>query len=163
MTTDRVDLVSKHQLPIEVNSFVVQADGSVARQDPRQRPFAFDFAYHGVAFAARMRLEDDRPFLQLRGECGPLPYSVESIALRRDAFAVLLATRSLPHGRLALCVDRRIHAVGDIPLRTPLTPTNVIAAAAQLLLEIKPYIELLRDLLQPRRGDDPAPAAAAPA
>ena len=163
MTTDRTDFVSKHQLPIEVNSFVVHPDGSVARVDPRRRPFAFDFAYQGVAFAARMRLEDDRPFLQLRGECGPLPYSVESIALRRDAFAVLLATRSLPHGRLALCVDRRIHAVGDIPLRTPLTPTNVIAAAAQLLLEIKPYIELLRDLLQPRRGDDPAPAAAAPA
>ncbi|MEX2009642.1 MAG: hypothetical protein WEC41_05560 [Dongiaceae bacterium] len=163
MTSDRTDFVSKHQLPIEVNSFVVNPDGSVARQDPRLRPFAFDFAYHGVAFAARMRLEDDRPFLQLRGECGPLPYSVESIALRRDAFAVLLASRSLPHGRLALCTDRRILAVGDIALGTPMTPTNVIAATAQLLLEIRPYIELLRDLLRPRRGRNPAVGVAAPA
>jgi hypothetical protein len=130
---------------------------SVARQIAA-RPFA-RFAYHGVAFAAHAAGATGVP------ACAAVVAASfrQSIALRRDAFAVLLATRLLPHGRLALCTDRRIHAVGDIALRTPMTPTNVIAAAAQLLLEIKPYIELLRDLLQPRGGDDPAPAAAAPA
>lgn len=161
MGTTHIAFIAKQQLPLEFNTIVVRDDGSLEQYRPG-RPVEFRFAYGGTAFAARTQSADDRPILHLSGEVGPVPYSAESIPVRRAAHALLRASWSLPHSRLIARPDARIQAVGRMPLPAPLTPGALITAATAMVLDLKPYIELLAELLPAARSETGPDAANPP-
>lgn len=149
MQSTHVAYIAKQPIPIEFNTIVVREDGSVERYSPG-RPVAFQFAFLGIPFTAHTQTEDDHPILHLSGEVGPVPYSAESIPVRRATHAILRATWSLPHVRLVAWPAGRIRATGRIPLSRPLTPVALISAVASVMLDLRPYLDLLGEFLPER-------------
>lgn len=149
----RIAQLAETAFPLEVNSLFVDASGQLNRIDPRERPFKFTFASLGLRFDAATRVRQSKLWLMLTAKAGPLPYSAESLERRRDALAIIRASRGLPHGKLGLSQDRQIEVSGEIPLDDPLTPVQVVSAAAQLVLEIKPYVALLADFVLRAAGE----------
>lgn len=133
--------------PFEVNSLALDPDGRLIRVDPRARPFGFRFQCLGLGFVASTRQSQDKLLLQLSAKAGPLPYTAESLERRRHALAILRASRSLPHARIGVTRDGQIEVAGEIPLPPVLTAVNVVSSAAQLVLELKPYLSLLGDFV----------------
>lgn len=147
LTGVRINRLAETAFPLEVNSLYVDADGVLNRIDPRERPFGFRFDILGLRFAAVTRARKGKLWLQLAAEVGPIPYTAESQDRRRDVLAIMRATLSLPHTKMGMSRDRHIEVVGELPLAEPLTPVNIVSAAAELVLEIKPYITLLTDFV----------------
>lgn len=143
----RITRLAETAFPLEVNSLFIDADGELNRIDPRERPFGFNFECLGLRFAASTRVRKSKLWLNLTAKVGPVPYTAESLDRRRDALAIMRASLALPHGKLGLTRDRHIEICGDVPLVEPVTPVHVISAAAQLVLEIKPYVALLSDFV----------------
>ncbi|WP_119459682.1 hypothetical protein [Rhodospirillaceae bacterium SYSU D60014] len=149
MQSTHIAFIAKQPIPIEFNTIVVREDGSVERHIPG-RPVTFQFAYLGIPFTAHTQTEDNRPVLHLKGEVGPAPYSAESISARRATHAILRASWSLPHGRLVAWPGGRISVTGRVPLPRPLTPVALISAAVSVLLDLRPYLDLLGEFLPGR-------------
>lgn len=147
MSGMRITQLAETAFPLEVNSLFIDAEGELNRIDPRERPFGFRFEYLGLRFAASTRVRKGKLWLQLTAKVGPIPYTAESQDRRRDALAIMRASLALPHGRLGVSRDRQIEVAGEFPLSEPLTPVSVVSAAAELVLEIKPYLALLTDFV----------------
>jgi hypothetical protein len=143
----RITRLAETAFPLEVNSLYVDADGELNRIDPRERPFGFRFECLGLRFAAVTRVRKGTLLLQLVANVGPVPYTAESQDRRRDALAIIRSSLALPHINMGMSRDRQIEIVGEFPLPEPLTPVSVVSAAAELVLEIKPYITLLADFV----------------
>ena len=143
----RITRLAETAFPLEVNTLFVDAAGELNRIDPRERPFGFTFECLGLRFSASTRVRRTRLWLKLAAKIGPVPYTAESLARRREALAIIRATLALPHGKLGLTRDGHIEVSGEVPLREPFTPVNVVSAAAGLVLEIKPYVTLLGDFV----------------
>ena len=62
----------------------------------------FQFSYMDVRFSANTRQIQSGPIVQISGEVGPLPYSAEGIEIRRSTMAIIDASQSLDHTRLAI-------------------------------------------------------------
>ena len=67
---------------------------------------------------------------------------------------IVEATGRLPHGHIRLSDDQDMHLSAEAPAPVPLTPVRVMAALTALLLEFKPYLELLHEAV----NAPPAPA-----
>jgi hypothetical protein len=131
--------------PFELNSLALDSHGELTRIDPRERPFGFHFECLGLRFVAATRLHNGMVWLQLSAAAGVLPYTAESQERRLHAMAILRASRTLPHGRIGVSRDGQIEVCGEMPLSGALTAVNVLSAAAEMLLELKPYLSLLGD------------------
>lgn len=147
MTGLRITRLIEAALPLEVNSLFVGPDGDLSRIEPRERPFGFTFESLGLAFSASTKVRHGKVWLTLMATFGPLPYTAESPNRRREAFAILRASETLPHGRLALSPNRQIELSSELPLIEPLTPVNVVSAAAELVIKIAPLVGLLTDFV----------------
>ena len=73
---------------------------------------------------------------------GVLPYSAESVTGRRAALDILnLAAPA--RGALSLEAGGRINAAFSVPVPRPRTPVTVVAAISCLLVDLRPYLDLL--------------------
>jgi len=147
-----VEVLSQTATPLEVGQVHLNAQGILEQRDPSQ-PITFSFTYNGVKFAAEVPV-DAEGALRLSAVLGVVPYSIENAFGRRAALAIIQRAR-LPSGRLSLDLNSRVHiSLETIPDR-PRTPVSVLSAVATLLMEAKPYLELLEVPLQhkPRRGN----------
>lgn len=151
MTGLRITRLAETAFPLELNSLSVGEDGELHRTDPRTRPFGFTFECLGLRFTASTRVRQGKLWLQLAANVGPVPYTAESMDRRRDTLAIMRSAATLPHGRVGISPDRQIEVSGELQLSEPLTPAHVLAAATELILEIKPYAALLADFL-PAKG-----------
>lgn len=147
MTGLRITRLAETAFPLEVNSLFVGPDGELNRIDPRERTFSFSFECLGLKFAASTRVRQGKLWLQLTAKAGPVPYTAESADRRRDVMAIMRASGTLPHGRVGISRDRQIEVAGELRLTEPLTPVHVVSAAAELVLEMKPYITVITDFL----------------
>ena len=154
MSTTHIAFIAKQTIPIEFNSIVVREDGTLERQSPG-RPVEFRFVYAGIPFDAHAQYVGNQPVLHLSGEVGPVPYSAESIPVRRASHAVLRASWTLPHSRLVAWPGGRIRAIGKMPLPAPLTPVGIITAVTSMILDLKPYLDLIAELLPMRFAAGP--------
>ena len=147
-----VEVISQTSMPLEVGQVHLNAQGILEQRDPSQ-PIAFSFTYNGVKFAAEVPV-DDAGTLRLTAILGVIPYSIENAFGRRAALAIIHRAR-LPSGHLRVDRNSRVHlSLEGIPDR-PRTPVSVLSTVATLLMEAKPYLELLEVPLQhkPRRGN----------
>lgn len=147
MTGLRITRLAETAFPLEVNSLFVGTDGDLNHIDPRERPFGFTFECLGLSFTASTRVREGKLWLQLAAKVGPVPYTAESAERRRDVVAIIRSSSTLPHGRVGISRDRQIELSGELRLSEPLTPVHVVSAAAELVLEIKPYVTLITDFI----------------
>lgn len=150
-------------LPLEVGSVVLGEDGHISRADVN-RPLHFRFCACGIDFEAD--LADSNAPLRLRANLGKLPYTAESPEGRRLARTVMASTDRLRRGHILLSPEQDIVLEGELNPPSPRTPVAVIATVVALILDFKPYLDLLGDAISMRRpaadtpGDDAAPAEA---
>lgn len=141
--------------PDELNGLDFLPDGTVALSNAKSN-VEFAFRAYGLTFSANTRLVESGPVLQIAAEIGSDPYTAEGSHLRDCAHAVINASQQTPACRLMVSRQKRIYCVGRARVSDPWTPTTLIAAAAGLILEVRPYLLVLRDILPkwPRAGAD---------
>ena len=140
--------VADTALPLEVGSVVLGDDGHI-RHSSEYRPLHFRFSACGVDFEAD--LASKTAPLRLRANLGKLPYSAESPDGRRLARTVMAATDRLRRGHILLSPEQDIVLEGELNPPSPRTPVAVIATAVTLILEFKPYLDMLAEAIAIRR------------
>jgi len=82
--------------------------------------------------------------------------------LRRAVHAVIEASQFLSYSRLVVTKQKRICCIGKTSVATPSTPTEIISGAVEIMLEIRPYLDMLAEIMPnwPRQSSNPAESAA---
>jgi len=149
-------------LPLEVGSVALGDDGHIHRSD-EDRPLYFRFSACGIGFEAH--LDNRTAPLRVRANLGKLPFSAESPDARRLARTVIAATDRLRRGHILLTAEQDMVLEGELTPPSPRTPVSVIATAVSLILDFKPYLDLLGEAVAIRRSppqpsDDAEPTPA---
>ena len=126
--------------PYEVGHLAVSPAGRVAAY-PSPCPVAFDFVYRGVPFHADLP-GDPESELSLTAVLGVLPYTAETQTGRRATLEILRLARPA-RGRFALARGERIQVHFSAPVPRPRTPVTVVATVSCLLVDLRPYLDLL--------------------
>lgn len=148
-------LIAGRCSPLRVGDIEIDGQGRIrARTD--KGPLRFAFAYRGVEFGAEVATGAE-PRVTLSAELGKLPYSMEIGHGRHMIQRILVASARLPHGRIGLSDsdDMRLEAESSPP--APFTPASLMAAVAALLLDFRPYLDLVARVLDGAQRIDPAP------
>jgi hypothetical protein len=132
--------------PAELNELEVLDDGSVALRQERAN-VAFGFRACGLPFSAETRLTDSGPVLQIAANVGGDPYTAEGAEMREAVHAIIRSSHISPSCRLMVSKQKRIYCVGKARLSETWTPTALLTVAADLVLEARPYLMVLRDVL----------------
>lgn len=133
-------------MPEELSGVDFLPDGTLALSNHKSN-VNFSFQAYGLTFAANTRLVEAGPVLQIAADIGGDPYTAEGAEMRDTAHAIIRASHNVPACRLMVSRQKRIYCVGRAHVSEPWKPTTLIAAAAGLLLEIRPYLIVLRDIL----------------
>ncbi|NIA70895.1 hypothetical protein HBA54_20040 [Pelagibius litoralis] len=156
-----VKKVADASLPLEVGSLALGEDGHI-EHGRDEGPLHFNFTACGIHFEAE--LAGKTAPLRLTANLGKLPYSAESPDGRGLARSVLAATDRLRRGQILLSDDHDMILQGELMPPSPRTPVNVIATATALILDFKPYLDLLAEAISVRRpAGEPAEADDQPA
>jgi len=139
-------MLANSTLPPDVGHMHIEDDGTV-RLGRGGELIEFRFRFMDVSFSATTRQVQSGPVVQISGEIAPLPYSAEGQVVRRSVMAIIDASQELLHSRLAISKHKTILCVGKAPYVTPATPVDLISAAASVLLEVKPFLLLLAEIL----------------
>ena len=126
--------------PYEVGHLSVSPAGGVAAY-PSPCPVAFDFVFRGVPFHADLPGDAGAP-ITLSAVLGVLPYSAESAAGRRATLDILSLAKPA-RGTVSLEAGGRIHARFSASVPRPRTPVTVVATVSCLLVDLRPYLDLL--------------------
>ncbi len=148
-------LIAGRCSPLRVGDIEIDGQGRIrARGD--KGPLRFAFAHRGVEFGAEVATGAE-PRVRLSAELGKLPYSMEIGHARRTIRRILMASAQLPHGGIGLSDsdDMRLEAESSPP--APFTPASLMAAVAALLLDFRPYLDLVARVLDGARHIDAAP------
>lgn len=146
MTLDSLPMLATNKLPAGVEQLHFDASGTV-RIGRGGGLVEFGFRFMDVRFTANTRQIQSGPIIQISGEIAPLPYSAEGITVRRSAIAVIDASQELAHTRLAISKHKTILCVGKAPVVEPWTPIDLIVATASVMLEVKPFLQILAEIL----------------
>lgn len=141
-----MDMLARKVLPAEVGHLRLDDEGRL-RINRSGGLVEFQFSYMDVPFNANTRRIQSGPVVQISGEVAPLPYSAEGITVRRSTMAIISASEMLEHTRLAISKQKTILCVGKAPIEEPWGPVDLIAAAASLILEVRPYLQMLAEIL----------------
>jgi hypothetical protein len=132
--------------PEELSDLDFLADGTLALKNGKGH-VEFSFGAYGLYFSCNTRLIESGPILQIAAEIGSDPYTAEGSNLRDSAHAVIRASQDAPACRLMVSRQKRIYCVGRARVAEPWTPAALLTAAAGLILEVRPYLMVLRDIL----------------
>jgi hypothetical protein len=127
--------------PYEVGHLSVSSSGHVDVAYPSPAAVAFDFVFRGVPFRAELPGDLDAP-LSISAVLGVLPYSAETVAGRRATLDILSLAKPA-RGTVSLETGGRIYARFDAPVPRPRTPVTVVATVSCLLVDLRPYLDLL--------------------
>jgi hypothetical protein len=139
-------MLANSTLPPGVDHMHIATDGTV-RLGKGGELIEFGFSFMDVPFTATTRQIQSGPIIQISGEIAPLPYSAEGVVMRRSALAIIEASQDLAQSRLAISKDKTILCVGKAPFSMPATPVDLIAAVASVILEVKPFLQILAEIL----------------
>ncbi|WP_303982861.1 hypothetical protein [Dongia mobilis] len=141
-----IEMLASNTLPPGVDQMHIDAGGTL-RIGSGGGLVEFGFRFMDIPFTANTRRIQSGPIVQISGEIAPLPYSAEGIVVRRSAIAIIDASQDLAHTRLAVSKHKTILCVGKAPLTDPWTPVDLIAASASVILEVRPFLQLLAEIL----------------
>ncbi len=148
-------LIAGHRFPLRVGDIEIDGQGRIrARGD--KGPLRFTFAYRGVEFGAEVATGAE-PRVRLSAELGKLPYSMEIGHSRHTIRRILMASAQLPHGRIGLSDSDDMCLEAESSPPSPFTPASIMAVVAALLLDFRPYLDLVARVLDGARRIDAAP------
>lgn len=150
MAQSTVQFLADQPLPLELKTIHVADDGKAARRLPDQLTFRFHFA--GIAFDAAARRHAGGTRLSLEGLLGYLPYSAQGPALRTDVATIVASSSAMQAGRFVVTEGQEIRLRAEVEVETPITPVSLIAAAADILVNAKPWLDTLGLYLAPLGG-----------
>lgn len=119
----------------------------------------FQFTYLGYPFAVRAEAGARGATVNIRAILGYLPYTSESRRGRYGAMRVLEASSQAMGQRVRLGSGQRLIMSDKRMTADALTPVNLMSIMVGMLLEAKPYLELLADYLTPPAAGDVAESA----
>ncbi|WP_374377143.1 hypothetical protein [Dongia sp.] len=146
MSIQILPMLANSTLPPGVDHMHIEADGRV-RLGSGGELIEFGFSFMDVPFTASTRQVQTGPIIQISGEIAPLPYTAEGIVVRRSVVAIIAASQELAYSRLAISKQKTILCVGKAPFTIPATPAELIAAATSVILEVKPFLQILAEIL----------------
>ncbi len=107
----------------------------------------FDWRSHG--FEAVLSQGKDENFdLTVTSDLGLLPYTAEGRQQRINLFAILRAARGSFPVRIDLIERQRLKLTARAALPSPVTATAAIASVTTLLVQARPYLDMIR-MMQP--------------
>ncbi len=139
-------MLANSTLPPGVDHMHIGEDGTVQIGKGGQL-IEFGFSFMDVPFTATTRQVQSGPIVQISGEIAPLPYSAEGLVVRRSVMAVITASQELEHARLAISKHKTILCVGKGHFDLPAKPADLIAAVTGVILEVRPYLQMLAEIL----------------
>lgn len=148
-----IKLLKDANFPIEVGRIEVDSEGFLRARDSDQ-PLTFRFSFRGFDVDVLVESGDEGP-VHLKAMIGLLPFTAESGHGRRVVRRLFAAVDRLNRGRLVLSQSGEITIEASIMPPKPRTPISIMASIATLLLEAKPYIELLGEVLPGARAPQP--------
>ena len=131
--------------PLTLGDFQLDDEG---RLRPRAdgSPIVFGFSYRGVDFIAEVAA-GATPKVCLSAELGKLPYRATPGGCRERTKRVAEATAALPRGRISISPDQDMPLTAETAPPAPLTPASLMSALVALLLDFRPYIDLLHEVM----------------
>jgi hypothetical protein len=132
--------------PQALDHIQFEQDGTV-RVGQNGKPLEFSFGYLGLRFGANTRNIDTGTILQVAADIAPDPYSVEGADLRRAVHAIIEESQHLNYSRLVITKQKRIFCIGKASVNTPAAPVDLISAAVEIMLDVKPYLDMLAEIL----------------
>ncbi|MGB0669902.1 MAG: hypothetical protein ACPGNT_00260 [Rhodospirillales bacterium] len=108
-------------------------------------PINFNFSYLGFLFAVRAEKGEDGKASELRFHAylGNLPYTAEKGANRVNAMAIIRAAVRSRGGRFRFTQQQKILMMATLEIKEDLTPEVLVGTITRLILEVKPYLEML--------------------
>lgn len=151
MNLKAIPLLSAQQIPADESRPRDEADTpwQIGRLD---RQVEFGFRLMGLSFSANTRSTESGTVLQLSAEIGPVPYSAEGVGARRIALSIVDAAQLLPEARLVVSRGHQIYVIGKSALPDAWTVADAISASTRLVLQVKPYLTMLLEVLPNWRG-----------
>jgi len=140
---DTVKLVSEQMFPLEVGSVEVDEDGTLRARDS-EMPLDFTFNFLDIDFEVQVRGGDDGS-LQLAATLGRLPYTAENGWTRQFLQKVMTAASKLRRSRLTVDENNQIVLRGEAVPPAPRTPMSIMATLTALVVEAKPYLEMVAE------------------
>ncbi|MHA1601109.1 MAG: hypothetical protein ACTSW2_09795 [Alphaproteobacteria bacterium] len=155
---DILALLADGRSALQVSDIAIDDDGHIRLRNSDEA-LRFAFAYRGADFLAQVETTPEAR-ITLSAEFGKVPYSMEQGTGRRVTQRIVEDTADLPGGRIEISKSQDMSLVATSQPPHPLTPASVMAAITSLLLDFRPYIDLLRETLVVANGQyGPVPAS----
>ncbi len=121
----------------------------------------FMVQYEDFWFAIHLDQQGSKSYLRVHGIIGRLPYSYESVFARANILTVVhAASRALGASLVKIDEKQRILLIDTVSVEGIMTPKRVLAETAKILLKVKPYLELVKQLQPPKRPTTAEPQTA---
>jgi hypothetical protein len=134
--------------PIPLGGVRVDPDGHLARRS-EGKPLAFTFSFRGVLFAGQAESTFEKSRLRIYADLGALPYTAEARDRRWNAVAIVNSASRALGGRVRLSSQQHILLMEEKGFNAPLAPRDLVAHTVRLILEVKPYLDLLSLVVEP--------------
>ena len=121
------------------------ADGPAERNREFGLP-SFHFEFVGLLFEAEV-VPGAAPLVRLKADLGPLPYTIEAPQQRRWMLRIVAASKRLKRGTLAIGEDGMVRLNAETAPAADGGPVGVLAAVTALLLDFKPHLEIVADMM----------------
>ncbi len=144
--TETIRLVSTQRLPLDVGNLEVDSEGRLLARDS-DRPLRFSFEFIDAPFQVEVTT-GEAALVKVTGDLGMLPYTIESPAARYWALRVIAASSGMKRGRLELDSNYAIRLRAEAPPPAQRTPVTILSTVTALLLDFKPCLELLSEVLK---------------
>ncbi len=119
----------------------------IKRRD--DEPIRFAFEYRDAPYEVEVDTLAE-PEVRLTGRFGALPFTAECPEVRPLVLKLVEASRNMKRGRLTVNARKEIELQARAVLPDTGSPDAIMAVIVALLLEARPCVALLRDLLAAR-------------
>jgi hypothetical protein len=116
----------------------------------------FEFSYIGFPFDARAQVVDGRSSLDIMTTLGTMPYTAESLASRAAVARIMMVFTKKTGLKITVGQNQRLFLGGTVNNTEVLSPGNLLTMVTSILLQVKPFLEVLSDYIEPPiRTQDP--------
>lgn len=106
----------------------------------------FMVQYQGYWFAVHADQKSTQAVLRVHGIIGHLPYSYQSSMARSNIMTVISQASRMVRGKVRIDEKQRILLIKEVKVSGSLTPRVIMSETAKVLLQLKPYLELVTSI-----------------
>jgi len=145
--------VARSNLPLGLNT-IYQTDDGVLAIPEAEHPSRVRFFVQGLPFNLALSPKpagaaegEDGTVCQIWAEIGFVPYTVQSPERRRAVLTILRHAEALVHARFVIDGRQKILLTSEQRSPDGLSPDDVIHQAVLMILQGRPYLDLLAEYL----------------